>query len=97
MPARGRHQSTSKESRKAIERVEGLPGVKGVILGHSYGGKSLGRHESTGSIRIQRAMENGWKGVVQSSRGLQELFILMEDGADPEAVEGSLKREGIRF
>lgn len=95
MPGRGRHQSTSKECRRVLTRMEALPGVKAVILGHSYGGKSLGRHGSTGQVRIQREMEGGWKGVIQSSRGLQELFVLLVDEADRERVARLLEEEGL--
>lgn len=84
MPSRGRHQSTSKACKAVLDRVESLPGVRGVILGHSYGGKSLGRHGSTGALRIQRPAENGFKGVIQTSKGLQELFILVEPGAEEQ-------------
>jgi len=80
MPSRGRHQSTSGECRKTIEKIEAIPGIKGVIIGRSYGGKSLGRHHSTGSLKIQRETESGFKAAIQSAKGLQELFILMETG-----------------
>lgn len=84
MPARGRHQSTSKECRRLIERVESFPGVKGVIIGHSFGGKSLGRHQTTGSLKVQRATENGFKAVVQTGKGVQELFILVYPGEEDQ-------------
>ena len=90
MPSRGRHQSTDKVCRRVIEQIEALDGVKGVIIGQSYGGKSLARNEGTGSIRIQRPSENGFKAVIQTSKGLQELFIL----ADPEA-EPELRRHSV--
>ncbi len=82
MPTRGRHQSTSKECRRLIERVESIPGVKGVIIGHSFGGKSLGRHQTTGSLKLQRTTENGFKGVIQTAKGVQELFILVHPGEE---------------
>lgn len=46
-----------------------------VIIGMSYGGKSLGAGTTTGSVRVQRVMDGGLKAVTQSSKGLQELFI----------------------
>ena len=85
MANRGRHQSTSKECRDLIRRIEALDGVVAVIIGHSYGGKSLASKASTGSIRVQRQMPAGLKAVMQSSRGLQELFIRIE-GIPIEAV-----------
>jgi len=81
MPRRGRHQSTSKEGQVLIQRIEALPGVNGVIIGRSYGGKSLGAGARTGSIRIQREVPGGLKAVMQSARGLQELFIRTADDA----------------
>ncbi len=80
MPSRGRHQSSSKECLRAIARIEAMPGVVGVIIGHSYGGKSLGKGGKTGEIRVQREMAGGLKAVTQTSKGLQELFIRTEAG-----------------
>lgn len=79
MPKRGRHQSTSKECRELISRIEALDGVVGVIIGHSYGGKSLGSDSRTGSLRVQREMPGGIKAVMQSAKGLQEIFIRVEE------------------
>lgn len=59
MPSRGRHQSTSKECQRMIAKIEAIPGVIGVIIGLSYGGKSLGTEKSTGAIRIQRPTSGG--------------------------------------
>ena len=80
MPSRGRHQSSSKECLRAIARIEALPGVVGVIIGRSYGGKSLGKGGRTGEIRVQREVPGGLKAVTQTSKGLQELFIRTEEG-----------------
>jgi 2-keto-3-deoxy-L-rhamnonate aldolase RhmA len=81
MPSRGRHQSSSKECLRAISKIEALPGVVGVIIGRSYGGKSLGKSGRTGEIRVQREVPGGLKAVTQSSKGLQELFIRTDQGA----------------
>jgi 2-keto-3-deoxy-L-rhamnonate aldolase RhmA len=75
MPSRGRHQSSSKECLRAISKIEAMPGVVGVIIGRSYGGKSLGKGGKTGEIRVQREVPGGLKAVTQTSKGLQELFI----------------------
>lgn len=91
MPSRGRHQSTSPECRKVLERIEAIPGVKGVILGHSFGGKSLGRHQTTGSFKIQRPETHGFKAAIQTAKGLQEFFILVEEGFQA-SVEDALKK-----
>jgi hypothetical protein len=67
-----------------IRKIESLPGVAGVIIGHSYGGKSLGKNGKTGSVRVQREVSGGLKAVTQTSKGLQELFIRTEEGAAAE-------------
>ena len=75
MPSRGRHQSTSKECRALLKKIEALDGVVAVIIGRSYGGKSLGQGGATGSIRVQRSVSGGLKAVMQSAKGLQEIYI----------------------
>ena len=75
MPSRGRHQSTSKECRALLKRIEAIEGVVAVIIGRSYGGKSLGQGKTTGSLRIQRTVSGGLKAVMQSEKGLQEIYI----------------------
>ena len=82
MPSRGRHQSTSKECQRMLAKVEALPGVVGVIIGRSYGGKSLGKQNRTGALRIQRHEAGGLKAVTQTSKGLQEIFIRVEAGRE---------------
>ena len=81
MPSRGRHQSSSKECLRLIKKIEALENVNGVIIGRSYGGKSLGRMGKTGSLRVQRQVPGGLKAVTQSAKGIQELFIRTEEGA----------------
>ncbi|WP_269522425.1 hypothetical protein [Coraliomargarita parva] len=80
MPSRGRHQSTSKECQRIIRKIEALDGVIGVIIGQSYGGKSLGKQSRTGTVKVQRIEDGGLKAATQSSKGLQELFIRTESG-----------------
>lgn len=75
MPSRGRHQSTSKECRALLKKIEAITGVSGVIIGRSYGGKSLAKEKATGAIRIQRKVSGGLKAVMQSEKGLQEIYI----------------------
>ncbi len=82
MPSRGRHQTTSKECKSAMKRIEALAGVSGLIIGRSYGGKSLSAGSSTGSVRIQRKVPGGLKAVTQTEKGLQEIFIRTEAGAE---------------
>jgi 2-keto-3-deoxy-L-rhamnonate aldolase RhmA len=87
MPSRGRHQSSSKECLAIIKKIEALDGVIGVIIGRSYGGKSLGQNSRTGSVKIQRTDAAGLKAVTQSAKGLQELFIRTEAGKEAEIAE----------
>lgn len=87
MPSRGRHQSTSKECKRIIQKIEAIDGVIGVIIGHSYGGKSLGQHAHTGTVKIQRTESGGLKGVTQSAKGLQELFIRVDAGTEEAITE----------
>lgn len=88
MPSRGRHQSTSKECQQTIKKIEAMPGVVGVIIGRSYGGKSLGGGSRTGSVKIQRKQPGGLKAVTQTAKGLQELFIRTEAGFEERIIEG---------
>jgi len=91
MPSRGRHQSTSKECKAVIRRIETMDGVIGVIIGRSYGGKSLGAGSSTGTLKVQRKVPGGLKAVIQSSKGLQELFIRTEADQEDAIAEAILR------
>lgn len=70
-----------------MKRIEALEGVVGVIIGRSYGGKSLGQGASTGTVRIQRQVSGGLKAVTQSAKGLQEIFIRTEAGMEDSVAE----------
>ena len=87
MPSRGRHQTTSKECKTVMKRIEALEGVSGLIIGRSYGGKSLGAGSATGAVRIQRKVSGGLKAVTQTEKGLQEIFIRTEAGAEDSIAE----------
>lgn len=87
MPSRGRHQTTSKECKAAMKRIEALEGVSGLIIGRSYGGKSLGAGSSTGTVRVQRKVSGGLKAVTQTEKGVQEIFIRTEAGAEDDVAE----------
>jgi 2-keto-3-deoxy-L-rhamnonate aldolase RhmA len=87
MPSRGRHQTTSKECKAVMKRIEALEGVGGVIIGRSYGGKSLGGGSATGAVRIQRKVSGGLKAVTQTEKGVQEIFIRTEAGAEDGIAE----------
>ncbi len=74
-----------------MRKIEAMDGVIGVIIGRSYGGKSLGMGSGTGSIRIQRRISGGLKAVTQSAKGLQEIFIRTEAGREEIIAEAILK------
>jgi hypothetical protein len=74
-----------------MRRIEAINGVIGVIIGRSYGGKSLGAGSSTGSLKIQRKVPGGIKAVTQSTKGLQELFIRTEPGTEEAVAEAILR------
>lgn len=73
-----------------MRRIETMEGVIGVIIGRSYGGKSLGQGKGTGSVRIQRKVSGGLKAVTQSAKGLQEIFIRTEAGMEESVSEAVL-------
>lgn len=74
-----------------IEKIESVDGVIGVIIGMSYGGKSLGKNQPTGAIKVQRIEKGGIKAATQSAKGLQELFIRTEAGRE-QAVALEIQR-----
>lgn len=74
-----------------MRRIEAIEGVIGVIIGRSYGGKSLGAGQRTGSVKIQRSVSGGLKAVTQSAKGLQEIFIRTEAGKEDAIAAEILK------
>jgi hypothetical protein len=70
-----------------MKRIEALEGVGGVIIGRSYGGKSLGSGSATGAVRIQRTVSGGLKAVTQTEKGVQEIFIRTEAGSEDGIAE----------
>ncbi len=76
-----------------MRRIEALDGVVGVIIGRSYGGKSLGQGVPTGGLKIQRKISGSLKAVTQSEKGLQEIFIRTEAGME-DAVAKAIS-EGL--
>lgn len=91
MPSRGRHQSTSKETLQTLKKIEAIEGVIGVIIGRSYGGKSLGASSRTGAIKVQRKQPGGLKAVSQTAKGLQEIFIRVNAGREDTVAEAIAK------
>jgi hypothetical protein len=74
-----------------MRRVEAMDGVIGVIIGRSYGGRSLGKGIATGAIKIQRQVSGGLKAVTQSEKGLQEIYIRTEAGMEDVVAKAILE------
>lgn len=74
-----------------MRKIEALDGVVGVIIGRSYGGKSLGSGSRTGSLKVQRKVSGGLKAVTQSEKGLQEIYIRTEAGHEDSIAAAILK------
>lgn len=83
---RGRHQSTCKAGKKTISALLKIPGVKSVIIGQSVGGKGL-HHGSDGSIKLQRTSPGCVHALMQTSKGVQQISILLDKGSDEEATK----------
>ncbi|MCX8214472.1 MAG: hypothetical protein OTJ97_08225 [SAR202 cluster bacterium] len=84
---RGRHRSSDKEGKKTIALLKSVPGVTAVVIGRSYGGKSLGRDRAAGDFKLQSKVRGGFKGVLQTSRGIQEIFVQVIEGMEEEVGE----------
>ncbi|MFT5090577.1 MAG: hypothetical protein ACI906_004118 [Candidatus Latescibacterota bacterium] len=81
---RGRHQSTDKEGKRTIDTLERIPGVEAVFINRSIGGKSIGRKRAVGDFKLQGEMPGGFRGILQTSKGIQEIFIRVSRPADAE-------------
>ncbi len=90
MKKRGRHQSSCKDGKNTIKYLESLSGVSAVIIGMSLGGKSIGKNNSAGYLKLQREEETGFKALLQTSKGVQEIFIKIEKGFK-EAIKKEIK------
>lgn len=82
---RGRHQSTDKTGRRTITRLRKIPGVRTVVIGRSYGGKCIGRDRGVGDFKLQGEVKGGYKGVLQTSKGIQELYITISGDKESTA------------
>ena len=82
---RGRHQSTDKTGKKTLAKLMSIPGVEAVIISQSYGGKSLGRNRGVGDFKLQSEVQGGFKGILQTSKGIQEIFVRVPSDRDEVA------------
>jgi len=87
MPSRGRHQSACKATLRALQRIETLEGVVAVIIGRSYGGKSLGKGGRAGLVKVQSRQPGGLKAAAQTDKGIQEIFVRCQAGAEDSVSE----------
>lgn len=83
---RGRHRSTDKTGKKTIAAIESIPGVTAVLIGRSIGGKSIARGRAVGDFKLQGEVPAGFKGVLQTSKGIQEIFIRVPKDKDRVAT-----------
>ena len=74
-----------------MKRIEAIEGVIAIIIGRSYGGKSLGQGSTTGAVKIQRQVSGGLKAVTQSAKGLQEIYIRTEAGMEQSIADAILR------
>lgn len=58
-----------------------MDGVEAVVLGLSKGGKSVAGG-SAGHFKLQRAVPGGFKGLLQTSKGVQEVFVKVTAGRE---------------
>ena len=80
---RGRHQSTDKEGKRTIAAIEAVSGVEAVFINRSIGGKSVGRSGSAGDFKLQGETPGGYRGILQTSKGIQEIFIRTTENSNP--------------
>ena len=85
MVKRGKHRSTDKEGRKTLAVLDAIIGIKAVIIGQSRGGKNVGRKRAVGSFKMQRETASGFKGLLQTSRGIQEIALILESPKSAES------------
>ncbi len=87
MSNRGRHQSSCKDGKKTLRYLESIKEVDAVIIGLSIGGKSIGKNKSAGYLKLQREEKSGFKALLQTSKGVQEVFIKIKDENKKEFKE----------
>lgn len=87
---RGKHQTTCKAGKKTIERIQKIAGVKSVIIGRSFGGKGLHQAQD-GTIKLQASSLGAITAVMQTSKGVQNLTILLGKDADEWAVRNAIE------
>jgi len=82
---RGKHRSTCKQGKKTVNALLKIDGIKSVIIGISHGGKGL--HQARdGAIKLQVSKPGAISAVMQTSKGIQDINILLESDIDDEAI-----------
>lgn len=88
----GKHTTTCKAGRKTLNQIEKIPGVKKVIIGRSLGGKGLHQGRD-GMIRLQTSLPGAISAVMQTSKGVQNITILLETGVDDAALRTLIQKQ----
>ena len=91
---RGRHQSTDKEGKRTIAAIEAVSGVEAVFINRSIGGKSVGRTGAAGDFKLQGKTRGGYRGILQTSKGIQEIFVRVNQSTNPK-IRDDLKKISI--
>lgn len=86
----GRHKTTCKTGKKTLEKLEKIPGVKSVIIGRSYGGKGLHQGRD-GILKLQLTKGHSITGVMQTSKGVQDIRIVLENNADEDKIRALIQ------
>ena len=89
---RGRHQSSCKAGQKTIEALEKLDGVKGVVLGRSYGGKSF-HNAYDGAVKLQQTQGAAIYALLRTSKGIQSLRILLEGLSFEDSIRAKILKD----
>jgi len=89
---KGRHQTTCKAGKRSIALIKTIEGVKDLVIGRSHGGKGL--HQAyDGAIKLQKSTLGGITGVMQTSKGVQDITILLESSADEAQVRSAIEQK----
>jgi pimeloyl-ACP methyl ester carboxylesterase len=92
MPSRGRHQTTCRECKAVLRRIEALEGVGCVIIGRSYGGKSLG------AANYHRDFLTNQTAHAQPGAPWKALVVVASFDSFPAVIQGqAVRHSGVTF
>ena len=87
---RGKHQTTCKAGKRTIALLKTITGVKTVFIGRSAGGKGLHQGRD-GMIKLQLSKPGAILAVMQTSKGVQNITIVLEHDAEDQQVRESIE------